>query len=161
MALADNPELKKIHERAEAVREGAEKNKATWEQLAFLANKLTSFSREMLQATREQVLRNPLLKNPSVYLAEPFDKLMQSAKHKPRDIYCSALRKAVLEHPGIGIFEADTEVLKILGKFKLDKLQQSIIMAHSPRYRNMPEPSRKNQALLFIQSQDNAKQAER
>lgn len=161
MALADNPELKKIHERAEAVREGAEKNKATWEQLAFLANKLTSFSREMLQATREQVLRNPLLKNPSVYLAEPFDKLMQSAKHKPRDIYCSALRKAVLEHPGIGIFEADTEVLKILGKFKLDKLQQSIIMAHSPRYRNMPEPSRKNQALLFIQSQHNAKQAER
>lgn len=161
MALAENSELKKIHERAEAVRENAKKNQATWEQVSFLANTLTSFSRKMLEDTREQVLKNPLLKNPSVYLAEPFDKLMQSARHKPRDIYCSALRKAVLDHPGIGIFEADTEVLKILGQFKLDKTQQSIIMAHSPRYRNMPEPSRKNQALLFIQNQHNAKQAER
>lgn len=155
MALSENPELQGIHERAMHLEDSARKNEAGWDAVFRMANQLTRFSKAMLEETRHQIQKTPLLENPSVYLAEPWEEFRKSPTHKPRDIYCSALRKVVLDHPGIGIYEADQNVLELLQPFRLTTEQRGMILAHSPRYRNLSEEARASEAVAFIRNTQN------
>lgn len=85
----------------------------------------------------EQVQKHPLLQNPSVYNAMPWAERKKSSERKPKDIYCSLLREAVLALPPVEILDADKVVRKKLMALNIDDKHKAYVMANSPRYRKM------------------------
>lgn len=127
-----------ISQIAEAYKETAKLESDDWDTIYKMAEGLSNFSNKLLNETVEVTTKNPLLKYPKVYNAVPFEELLRSQSHPAEMIYYSALRKAVLNNPGVGLYEADLKVKEILDMHKkLNDKHKSMIMSHSPRYRHI------------------------
>ena len=127
-----------ISQIAEAYKETAKLESDDWDTIYKMADGLTKFSNKLLAETIEITKKNPLMKYPKVYNAVPFEELLRSQSHPAEMIYYSALRNAVLNNPGVGLYEADIKVKEILdAKKNLTDKHKSMIMSHSPRYRHI------------------------
>ena len=127
-----------ISQIADAYKETAKLESDDWDTIYKMADGLTKFSNKLLAETIEITKKNPLMKYPKVYNAVPFEELLRSQSHPAEMIYYSALRNAVLNNPGVGLYEADIKVKEILdAKKNLTDKHKSMIMSHSPRYRHI------------------------
>ena len=129
-----------------------------WEAIYQIANEMSKFSTKLLSDTLEITKKNPLLKYPKVYAAVPFEELLRSHSHPAEMIYYSALRKAVLNTPGVGIYEADEKVKEILDTQKvLTDKHKATILSFSPRYRGTASQAQRiSEAGEWLKSLDHA-----
>ncbi len=133
-----------ISQIAEAYKETAKLESDDWDTIYKMAEGLSNFSNKLLNETVEVTTKNPLLKYPKVYNAVPFEELLRSQSHPAEMIYYSALRKAVLNNPGVGLYEADLKVKEILDMHKkLNDKHKSMIMSYSPRYKHVSKQSQR------------------
>ncbi len=133
-----SPDIEAVTELVKAYQETAQLEQNDWEAIYQIADAMSKFSTKLLNDTLEITKTNPLLKYPKVYTAVPFEELLRSHSHPAEMIYYSALRKAVLNNPGVGIYEADVKVKEILDTQKIltDK-HKAAILSCSPRYRHV------------------------
>lgn len=152
MALQENPEVRKIQRDAAQYIQKTQLMQDDWNKLAEMLVRMETASNKLISETIQSVKRNPLLQNPSVYTATPFEKLVQTPSHKPEEFYFSALRKAVLDSPGIDLLHADLVVKDILGEppCRFNSQQKAIVLAHSPRYYGLSRNQREEEAAHWI-----------
>lgn len=152
MALKENPEVRQIQRDAAKYIRKTQLMQDDWNKLAEMLVRMETASNKLINETIQSVKRNPLLQNPSVYTATPFEKLIQTPSHKPEEFYFSALRKAVIDSPGIDLLHADLVVKDILGAppCRFNSQQKAIVLAHSPRYYGLSRNQREQEAAHWI-----------
>lgn len=150
MDIETSPEVMAIHDKAEEFREKAELEENDWKNLFNMIQSVEDFTKTMISATTDKIKTHPLMQNPLVYNAVPYNTLIKTQKHTPEKIYCSLLRKAVLDNPQVGIHEADIIVKDLLDTFKLNTKQKILILAHSPRYNNLPQKTKEAEVSRWL-----------
>ena len=152
MALQENPEVHQIQKDAAQYIRKTQLMQDDWNKLAEMLVRMEQASNRLISETIQSVKRNPLLQNPSVYTATPFEKLVQTPSHKPEEFYFSALRKAVIDSPGIDLLHADLVIKDILGAppCRFNTEQKAIVLAHSPRYYGLSRNQREQEAAHWI-----------
>ena len=150
MDLDKSPELEKIHQ--DSVRFAAQSRLELddWARISGMTATLDCLSKTMLSETAQKIRLNPLLKNPSIYMATPFEVLIQTKMHTPKQIYFSCLRKAVLDSPGIGIYEADVAVKKTLDTLNINTQAKTQVLSHSPRYDHLPPKTKESSVNQWL-----------
>ena len=150
MSIEENPSIKKIHDRAVDYKEKAKLEEQDWSNLFTMVDSVEKFTKKMLIDTADKIKSHPLMKNPSVYNALPYEELIQTPRHKPQELYYSLLRKAVLDKPNVGILEADIEVKNLLDTFKLNSKQKAFVLTFSPRYAKLPQKTKEAEVTRWL-----------
>ena len=151
MSLEENPEVKNIHDTAIQLKEKAELEEKEWEKLFVIVGNIEEFTQKMLTDTAAKIKEHPLMRNPNIYKATPYDVLIKTQNHKPHEIYYSLLRKVVLDKPNLGILEADTAVKNILDTaFRLNSKQKVSILSHSPRFDKLPQHTKEAEVNRWL-----------
>lgn len=114
--LQKSPELMKIQKQADdvlkAITAKQTEDEKEWRSIYHMIEQMENLSNLMFSKTLQAIQENPLLKEPIVHQAKPWETVMATDKKPPLDLYAAALRKTVLENPGIGIYEADRNIIK-------------------------------------------------
>ncbi|MGN0950119.1 MAG: hypothetical protein ACI4OH_05180 [Mitsuokella sp.] len=152
MNLQEHPEVRQIQRDAALYLKKTQLMQEDWDKLFTMLMHMEKVSNQLICETMETVKKNPLLQSPAVYTATPFEKLIRTPAHKPEEFYYSALRKAVLDEPGLDLLTADLRVKDLLGAppCNFDTHQKAIVLAHSPRYRGLAKSQREQEASHWI-----------
>lgn len=150
MDLEHNPQIAAIHDKAVIYKQKAKLEQKEWTKLFDMIEFMDTFAKKMLTDTQEKIRNHPLLRNPSVYKAVPYEELIKRPASKPQDIYLSLLRKVVLEKPQVGILEADIAVKDLLQQFKLNSKQKTYVLSFSPRYRGLSQKIKESEVSRWL-----------
>lgn len=82
--------------------------------------------------------KNPLLRIPEIATAKPLHDTPLANFGSPQALYCSAIKEAVVSHPGIGIYEADKLACEEMKSIGVSQGDIKKALAVSPRLEYLP-----------------------
>ena len=152
--LQKSPELIKIQKQVDEVLKAITTKQAEdekeWRSIYRMIEQMENLSNLMFSKTLQAIQKNPLLKEPIVHQAKPWETVLATDKKLPSDLYAAALRKTVLENPGIGIYEADMKIMEILEKNKISEEKRQKTMRNSLRYRGLDDSGKKAEVKRWV-----------
>ena len=152
--LQKSPELTEIQKQTKEVLQAIQSKQAEdekeWRTIYYMIGQMENLSNVMFSKTMQAIQENPLLKEPIVHQAKPWETVMGNDKKDPAELYASALRKTILENPGIGIYEADKKIVDLLRQHKISEEKCLKTMSQSIRYQGLQDTRQKAEAKQWL-----------
>lgn len=143
-------ELERILRHTDKIMQQCDDEQKSWMFIYDVLPKIDDFSKTTLTEIVEQLRRNPILSVPEVQRAGKLSDVLTSDWHPPEDIYFSALRENVLQHPGIQQQDADKKVADTLQTASFSEYQITTCLACSPQFSRIPKGQRIPEAEHFL-----------
>ena len=154
-----DPEIKEVYQQANDIikTNGIKEDDSAWYTYYNMLSQVETVTNRVFEKTMENILNNPLLRVPEIATAKPISaldiqKTMAEEKANghgsalPKTLYYSAVKEAIINHPGIGIYEADKFACQELTDRKLTPTEIKKALSISPRLEYLPAAKKKMDA---------------
>lgn len=141
------PSVQEIFDKADGILEkGVEDDAQGWSVYYELLDKISQMTQAFAGEIAASVVKQPLLQVPEIACSVPLGNVENSGKLSPQELYFSAIKEAVMKHPGIGIYEADKLAFNEMKTRNIPQGDIRKALSISPRLEYLPPSKRKADA---------------
>lgn len=155
--IQPSQELKEVFKRADEISklQPFDDDNPGWYTYYNIIDKLEKTTSEVFSETLNRILENPILRIPEVAVSDTLTNIIAKSESKgasPKALYYGAVKEIAINHPNIGIYEADKLAYKLLTDKNVRDTTIEKALTFSPRLSHL-KPAQKRSDLSALTKQ--------